>query len=459
MLALATMFGATLNDHYRIGRKLGKGASGDVYEGVNIAIGKPVAIKVLTPAARNTEEALARFQREARAISRLSHPHIVQIFDSGVAQGAPFLVMELCEGQTLTELLRTEAPLPPVRAVAMVRQVASALVEAHRHGVVHRDIKPSNLLLTRTSGQDHIKILDFGIARWLFDDGVRLTQTGAILGTPTYMAPEQADSSRRSIDGRADLYAVGVILYEMLTGHPPFSGRTVVDMLVAHATLPVPALPDTTPPALRAVVQRLLEKRPEQRYPSAAALLSDLSAPGLLEPWSRSRYWTPAALLSAAVLLSLAGWGLQAHPPEMLGPRAAPVVPPVSPPAPLVAPPDKAVPPPPQVWSLNEVKVRPRRSAGVTRSAVPAVDPQLALQLLREAYANGDYSAVVRLYPQVRVLTRRPIWEPKDWLRVADSACELGVERLARFAAVFVGDEPSHRRVVRTCGEHGIVLR
>lgn len=261
------MVGRTLKGQYRIEAQLGQGAMGVVYRGTQLALGKTVAIKMIRADILVTKDSHDRFQREAQVLSKLLHPGIAQVLDFGIEEGTPFLVMEFVDGKELTDVMKLEGPMAPIRAIAIIRQLAAALEEAHRNGIVHRDIKPHNIRLQRYSptGQIYLKVLDFGIAKQLGDEtGTSLTATGAVIGTPAYMAPEQAGGSK--VDARADQYAVGIVLYELLTGTVPFTSETVTGVLVSHLTKPPPPLPREVPEPLQRIVMRLLEKEPAGRY-------------------------------------------------------------------------------------------------------------------------------------------------------------------------------------------------
>ena len=274
----AALVGRTLKGQYRIEQELGQGAHGVVFRGTQLSLQKPVAIKMLRPDGFHSDDALDRFQREATVVSKLVHPSIAQVLDFGVEEGMPFLVMEFVDGKELTDVIAAEGPLAPSRAVAIIRQLASALQEAHQHGVVHRDIKPHNIRLMRYSpgGQLFVKVLDFGIAKQIDESqGQKLTATGAVMGTPAYMAPEQ--SGGQPLTARADQYATGCVLYELLSGTVPFVSPTLTGMLMAHLTQPPPELPRSVPESLRKIVMRLLAKNPDERYASCAELDQALS--------------------------------------------------------------------------------------------------------------------------------------------------------------------------------------
>lgn len=273
-----SMLGKVLKTQYSVDAQLGQGAMGVVYRGTQLSLGKTVAIKMIRADILVTKESHDRFVREAQVLSKLLHPGIAQVLDFGIADGVPFLVMEFVDGKELTDVMKLEGPMAPSRAILIIRQLAAALEEAHRNGVVHRDIKPHNIRLQRYSptGPVYLKVLDFGIAKQLGDEvGTSLTATGAVIGTPAYMAPEQAGGSR--IDAKADQYAVGVVLYELLTGSVPFTSDTVTGVLVSHLTKPPPPLPKEVPEPLAKIVMRLLEKEPSARYPDIATLERTLS--------------------------------------------------------------------------------------------------------------------------------------------------------------------------------------
>ena len=267
-----SMVGRTLKAHYRLDGVLGEGAMGVVFRGINLAMGKAVAIKMMRRETFDTPDAVERFNREARVWSQLNHPVITQVFDFGIEDGQPFLVMELVEGVDLSEALKSEGTIDPLRSVQLMRQLASALEEAHRLGVVHRDIKPQNMKLLRykPGGKMVLKVLDFGMAKQVGKVDQRLTAPGMLVGTPKYVAPEQV-TENPVIDGRVDLYAAGVVFYEVLTGSAPFVG-TPHEVLFAHLGTPPKPLPETVPQIITDVVMRLLRKRPEERFAHAASL-------------------------------------------------------------------------------------------------------------------------------------------------------------------------------------------
>ncbi|MFW6051676.1 MAG: serine/threonine-protein kinase, partial [Myxococcota bacterium] len=277
------LVGAVLDGRYRIVEPLGAGGVADVYRGETEGMRRRVAIKVLQEDFGANENLRGRFEREARALAALAHPHIVTMIDYGVTEGMPYLVMELLEGHTLGELLDREGTLPSERAFHITRQIVRALVYAHGLGLIHRDLKPGNVFLQDLPGDpDHVKILDFGFAKFLVGDeeGPVLTRTGMVFGTPPYMAPEQVSGG--PIDGRADIYATAVMLFEMFADRRPFEGETQ-QLLRSKLTEPAPRLHEVVPelvvhPALDALLVKALSRSPADRHPDATAFGEALDA-------------------------------------------------------------------------------------------------------------------------------------------------------------------------------------
>ena len=279
---LDPLLGSVLGDRYRVISRIGLGGMGAVYRAQHITLKRDLAVKVLLPEFGGKEEFVRRFEREAESASRLAHPHIIAVTDFGrTPEGLLFLVMEYLDGRSLSSLIR-EGPLPVSRAVTIVRQMLAALNRAHAAGIVHRDLKPDNIMLIDREGQhDFVKILDFGIAKVTEPEPGReaLTQAGVVFGTPEYLSPEQALGDK--IDARADLYATGVILFEMLTGRRPFESEDKMRIISMHLSHPVPRLRAVypaidVPPALEDVVRQALEKERENRFASASAFLTAL---------------------------------------------------------------------------------------------------------------------------------------------------------------------------------------
>ena len=267
------LIGGTIDGRFRVDYTLGVGGMGTVYGGVQLSVNRDVAIKVLRTELSNREVALERFFREAKTISKLTHPNIVKLIDFGQdhERGVLYLVMELVRGQNLADLI-TRGRLRTALALDVVYQVCGALTEPHADNVVHRDLKPDNLLLVPVSdGSMQVKVLDFGIARFM-ESNTQLTGTGMICGTPAYMAPEQAQNEE--LDARTDLYALGVILYEMLSGWPPFSGTSSLQVMLKHIQEQPPQLRELLPPAtipeqIERLVGSMLAKERNRRPISA----------------------------------------------------------------------------------------------------------------------------------------------------------------------------------------------
>jgi len=258
---------------YELTHLIARGGMAQVFRARDRLLDRPVAIKVLFPELSVDRAFVERFRREAQAAANLSHPNIVPVFDWGEDGGTYFIVMEFIDGQPLSALMRASGPLPPRQVAEIGTHVAAALAYAHRHGVVHRDVKPGNVLLT---SDDQVKVTDFGIARALNTEE-SLTQTGAVMGTATYFSPEQAEGV--GVDARSDIYSLGVVLYEMLAGRPPFLGDTPVAVASKHVRDLAPELRDlapAVPPALEAVIAKAMAKSADQRYPSAEELQADL---------------------------------------------------------------------------------------------------------------------------------------------------------------------------------------
>ena len=307
---------AALVARYALDRELGHGGMATVYLAQDLKHGRPVAIKVLRPelaAALGAE----RFLREIEIAARLTHPHILPLHDSGEANGFLYYVMPYLEGESLRDRLNREAQLPVEEAVRIAREVASALSYAHSHDVVHRDIKPENILL---SGGEAV-VADFGIARAIVAAGTeKLTDTGLAVGTPGYMSPEQA-TAEAHIDGRADTYALGCVLYEMLAGHPPFLGTTAQEVLARHTLDPVPPLRTirrAVPPAVEHAVFKALAKSPADRFPSAAAFSEALTQTGAPPSLTRQAA-RPAVFVAAGVAALVAGYVLLTRRPGSSG--------------------------------------------------------------------------------------------------------------------------------------------
>ena len=271
--------GKTLDQKYHLESVLGLGGMGKVYYASRVLIGDKVAVKVLHPERVKDPQAVERFRREAQAAARIRHPNVVTVYDFGVSkEGLVYLVMELAEGTSLRQLIERDGTLAVDQATEIIRQACAALDEAHRQGVVHRDIKPENILVqTRPEGL-HVKVIDFGIAALRDITTSKLTRTGAILGTPHYMSPEHCLGER--LDGRSDIYSLGIVLYEMLTGVPPFDSPTPTAVVVQQVNQLPPSMRTINPhisPEVENVVLHMLKKQRDERPQTAAEMARELT--------------------------------------------------------------------------------------------------------------------------------------------------------------------------------------
>jgi tRNA A-37 threonylcarbamoyl transferase component Bud32 len=415
------LVGATLADRYEIVRRIGEGGMGAVYEARHSIIGKRVAIKVLLEKFLENEELIARLLQEARLASSIGHQNIVDVTDFGTTRdGRAFVVMEFLEGEALSQLILRDAPLPVERSLGIVKQVASALGAAHAKGIVHRDVKPENVYLVRRGEQDYVKVVDFGVSKAVRSreeagsEWQRLTRTGAVLGTPLFMSPEQAAGSE-DIDERADVWATALILYECLTGELPFRGSNylgVVAQIQNREVQPPSALrPELgIPPAVDRVLMRGLEKDRARRYQQMAQFERDidrllagdvdagLGEGALAVDAGRPRRRWPVHLGLAAIFAAgigtavlLARTGQQVEKPALAVPRS--VTPPA--PAPRAAPPS---PPLPAVEPVVAPAVeRPRRHGRghVVRPASTVAEPPPAAKKSKadDKIAPSPYTA------------------------------------------------------------------
>tara|TARA_R110002096_G_scaffold436051_2_gene666270 strand:- start:9774 stop:11228 length:1455 start_codon:yes stop_codon:yes gene_type:complete len=272
----------TMIGRYRVERKIGQGGMGAVYELLQPAIHKRMALKLLHEEYAGREEIVQRFFDEARAVNLIGHPSIVDITDFGqLPDGRPFIIMEFLKGESLEEYLTEKGALSEGEVLEILRPICSALAAAHSKHIVHRDLKPENIFLVRHPHQPmRVKVLDFGIAklRGTDSEAVNQTQTGVVLGTPTYMSPEQAQGNTLEADHRTDIYSLGVMLFEMLSGSPPFHGKNFASLIFKHISEAPPKLGDSrqdVAPAWSEIVDKALAKAPEDRYQSVQALLDD----------------------------------------------------------------------------------------------------------------------------------------------------------------------------------------
>src|SRR6266566_707304 len=258
-----TLLNTLFDGRYRIVRKLGTGGMANVYLAEDEVLGRRVAIKILNDRHAGDDQFVERFRREAKNAASLSHPNIVSIYDRGEAEGTYYIAMEYLDGRSLKELIVSRGPAPVTVSIEYARQILQALRFAHRHGIVHRDIKPHNVLV---DAEGRVKVTDFGIAR---AGTSQMTEAGSIVGTAQYLSPEQARGT--NVDQRSDVYSLGIVLYELLTGTVPFNGDTPVEIAMKHLSA-VPPEPSTLRPEiphdLDMVVTRALAKDPEDRYQS-----------------------------------------------------------------------------------------------------------------------------------------------------------------------------------------------
>ncbi|HKP59696.1 MAG TPA: serine/threonine-protein kinase [Polyangiales bacterium] len=283
--ALSSQVGETIDGRFRVDALLGEGAVGAVYRVVELSSGRVLALKqwdtsTLDPQVRG------RFLREINALVALDHPNIVKVYGHGMVDRVPYMVLEYLEGQTVDALLADGEPLEPELAFEIARQALRAIAYAHQQNVVHRDLKPENIFLTQVGGRPHVKILDYGLAKFMTATGdptrdKTLTSTGMVVGTPLYMPPEQATGA--SVDLPVDVYAMGCVLFEMLTGRLPFQGESRFDLMTAHMRDPIPRLADVCPgmriaPELQTLIDRALAKKQTERFPHAEAMLSALES-------------------------------------------------------------------------------------------------------------------------------------------------------------------------------------
>ncbi|WP_163786347.1 serine/threonine protein kinase [Myxococcus vastator] len=314
-MSRSSLVETVLGQKYRVLRRIGVGGMGTVYEAEQLDGGRTVAVKVLRQHLLGEPAVHARFRREAQATAGLKHPNIVEVMDFHDAPDEPpFLVMELLQGQTLKSLMKKEGPLPMERAAAIAHQVATALVAAHQAGVIHRDIKPDNIFLVDTGTEAlQVKLLDFGVARLMHEDDATAlgTESGAWVGTPSYMAPEQIRC--RPVDGRADIYSLGACLYHMVTGQRPIDVADNVALLSAvlhNVPAPLSGVRTDVPDGFSLVVERTLQKDPAARYTDSHGLAQ------ALEPWIR-----------AAPVAAPRPEATSAAPPEPANKAAAPSTP------------------------------------------------------------------------------------------------------------------------------------
>src|SRR6266516_1864704 len=314
-----TRIGTVFDGRYRIGRRLGNGGRADVYLAEDQELGRRIAIKILNDRHAADDSFVERFRREAKNAAGLSHPNIVSVYDRGTAEGTYYIAMEYLDGRSLKELIVSRGPAPVKTAVEYTRQILAASGFAHKHGIVHRDIKPHNVLV---GPEGRLKVTDFGIAR---SGASQMTEVGSIIGTAQYLSPEQARGS--PVDQTSDLYSVGVVLYEMLTGQVPFTGDTPLEIAMKHlSAVPKPPskLRPEVPHYLDLVVLRALAKHPEERYQTAEEMDADLArvAEGL--PVGAETADAATAVLSGSGVLAMAPTAIVSPPAPTAPTRPAP---------------------------------------------------------------------------------------------------------------------------------------
>ncbi len=395
--------GRVLDGRYRVTERVGHGGMGTVYRAVQVNVQRDVAVKVLRADAAADERPRRYFEAEARIISRLAHPHTLRLIDFGVSgEGQLYIVTEFLEGRSLEQVIEQDGRVEPEQMLAILRDVADALTEAHGFDVVHRDLKPGNIFLQQVGDREVVKVLDFGVAR--YSGRSFQTTTGSVLGSPGYMAPEQA--AAEAITPATDLYSLGVTAFHCLTGRPPFVGDNPYVVMLQHVHERVPAFADfgvSVPGPVEALVRRLMAKEPAERPESAAALRDEvvalsralesgeMSDAPLEEPAPRGPAWPLWAGAVALVALGAAGW-LALRPPAEVPPPApaATVVPDAAPAVVTHAPvdasrpaPDAAPPPPDAAKKPTPVArkpvirrpPRPRPSAKKADAGRPKVPP------------------------------------------------------------------------------------
>ena len=288
---------------YRVLRLLGEGGMARVFVAEDASVGRHVAIKALLPEYSAHPAILERFMNEAKAMGRITHPGIADVFDVTMGPGGELcIIMELLVGQTLREHLWKQGPFPVAQALPLMHQLADALAAAHAHRVVHRDLKPENVFVVSDAAGMRLKVLDFGIAKVMDAENVK-TATTAQMGTATYMAPEQFRSAK-AVDHRADIYAVGCLFFEMLTGKPPFHGRNLFEQMQAHLTQPTPLerLPPDLPPHVRDLIGRMLVKDREQRLGSLTEATAVLAGGAPVHTPPPQRFDTPMPIQPTAMV-------------------------------------------------------------------------------------------------------------------------------------------------------------
>jgi serine/threonine protein kinase len=439
------IIGSYIDGKYLVRKLIGEGGMGLVYEAEHVEIARRVAVKVLHAMYTRQAEVVSRFRSEARAATRIGHPHIIDVFDSGTTvEGAVYFVMEYLEGRDVSQLVEEEGPLPAARSIAIAREICQALMAAHKAGILHRDLKPENVFLIERDGKrDFVKVLDFGIAKTMeavTDRVGRLTNPGVAMGTPEYMAPEQA--AGQPIDARADVYAVGAILYEMLSGRPPHEGAHIMEVLTRKATVaptPLSVLRPDVPRDLESLVMRTLAISPDLRPQSMLAMSQELgrltSAPAPSEeqpiivtdrvPRKKTPY-VAAGLLAAMAVVGVTWYAIDHFGSTPLpvakpiaGAAAIPTATPTPPTSPTVFPPTTiAEDPHPQLPTPNSqpptklitverpVVLKPPSEAKSSAPLAPP-NPALALAEAKRMLGKAHDATVAERYAEAEDLYNR----------------------------------------------------
>jgi eukaryotic-like serine/threonine-protein kinase len=464
-----------LAERYQVGELIATGGMGSVYRAMDTHLGRPVAVKVLKRVLADDATFLERFRREARAAAAISHPGVARVYDYGERSSEPFMVMELVDGDTLAQRIARLGRLPWEQAFAIAEQVASALSAAHAHGVIHRDVKPANILI---DWSDRVKVTDFGIARAV--RATSLTRPGMVLGSANYVAPEQAQGS--PVGPAADLYSLGCVLFESVTGNTPYQGRNAVAIATQHVSSPVPDPRDRVPElpaAAAALIMRSLGKQPGDRFPDASTMASGLyAARAGRDPSAASENLTttlprvaPEPLAPPPPPTAAPGIGPEAG----LGPATGPA-PEAGPGHGYPSPPDPSAGTPPMPWAGVRAQ-RPKRRRGpwmlglalglVTLLALPFVvsmrsnDSDSPRTASSAVHAAGDGKGVTLSETQVRVpdLRGEPLEVATAKLRALDFVVDVRGDRGGRERrGVVVSMSPEQNSMVDRGGTVQLVV-
>jgi serine/threonine-protein kinase len=420
---------------YRIQGVAGEGGMGRVYRAIQIALNRQVALKVIMPELAHEADFRTRFTREAELAASIDHPNIVPVYEAGEADGRLFIAMRWVDGTDLRSVILREGPLDARRVVGIVDQVAAALDAAHRGGLVHRDVKPANVMLTSTHGQEHVYLTDFGLTKRA-ESMAALTRTGAFVGTPDYMPPEQIQGRRA--DARTDVYALGCLLFQALSGRPPYDRDTEIAKMYAHLHDPPPSVIEAAPQApagFDAVISRALAKRPEERYPSAGDLARAARAALTGAPASWPERSLATGLAAPAAFEPTSPGLAPTAAPGAPGPTAAPPTPPPTPPPPETPPPE--TPPPETPAPTPPPETTPRETPPPATTPPETTPPEPGPTAMPSPPPPGPSSApAAPAAPPPERRRRRPL------LIALVGLLALGaVAAVLAVAGVFSGDE------------------